>query len=104
MEAVHEGCGRAAGGAGEWSDEPIQYDETGALCGAQPTLGMDVHPGLQLGRARLQETADFLRDFLGRLECIAGSKKGGACPGHLAAAPGTGFTLGTDHYPDIPNR
>ena len=29
------------------SYEPIQYDETGSLCGAQPTLGMDVHPGPQ---------------------------------------------------------
>ena len=27
--------------------EPIQYDETGTYCGAQPTLGMDVHPDAQ---------------------------------------------------------
>jgi hypothetical protein len=29
--------------------------------GAQPNLGMDVHPGLKVSRERLQETADFLR-------------------------------------------
>ena len=58
------------------SYEPIQFDETGALCGAQPTLGLDVHPNLKLSKARLQETADFLRDFLGRLECLASTAKG----------------------------
>ena len=85
------------------SYEPIQYDETGALCGAQPTLGMDVHPGLKLGRQRLQETADFLKDFLGRLECIAGSKRAG-CPVNLATGAGTGFTLVTDHIPEFTKR
>ena len=83
--------------------EPIQYDENGQLCGAQPTLGMDVHPGLQLHRGRLKETADFLDEFLGRLECIAG--KGRNCPGNLATgASGTGFRLITDHVPEFTRR
>src|SRR6516225_1994689 len=84
------------------SYEPIQFDETGALCGAQPTLGLDVHPGLRLNRQRLQETADFLHDFLGRLECIAGTK-GRTCPA-LATGSGTGFTLVTDHIPEFTKR
>src|SRR5216683_2334704 len=103
-DALADGFGIQPGRVVQSSYEPIQYDETGALCGAQPTLGMDVHPGLQLGRARLQETADFLRDFLGRLECIAGSKKGGACPANLATGAGTGFTLVTDHIPEFTKR
>ena len=79
-DAFQDGFGVAPARVFQSSYEPIQYDENGALCGAQPTLGMDVHPGLQLSKPRLQETADFLRDFLGRLECIAGSKKAAVRP------------------------
>jgi len=86
------------------SYEPIQYDETGALCGSQPTLGLDVHPNLKLSKQRLQETADFLRDFLGRLECIASTSKGKNCPANLATGAGTGFTLVTDHLPEFTKR
>jgi hypothetical protein len=50
----------------------------------------------------MQETADFLRDFLGRLECIA-STKGKSCP-PLATGAGTGFTLVTDHIPEFTKR
>jgi hypothetical protein len=102
-DALHDGFGVPPARVVQSSYEPIQYDENGALCGAQPTLGMDVHPGLQLSKARLQETADFLRDFLGRLECIAGGKKGG-CPANLATGAGTGFTLVTDHIPEFTKR
>ena len=102
-DALHEGFGVPPSRVVQTSYEPIQYDETGALCGAQPTLGMDVHPGLKLGRQRLQETADFLKDFLGRLECIAGSKHAG-CPANLATGAGTGFTLVTDHIPEFTKR
>jgi hypothetical protein len=102
-DALHDGFGVPPSRVVQTSYEPIQYDETGALCGAQPTLGMDVHPGLKLGRQRLQETADFLKDFLGRLECIAGSKRAG-CPANLATGAGTGFTLVTDHIPEFTKR
>jgi hypothetical protein len=102
-DALHEGFGVPPSRVVQTSYEPIQYDETGALCGTQPTLGMDVHPGLKLGRQRLQETADFLKDFLGRLECIAGSKRAG-CPANLATGAGTGFTLVTDHIPEFTKR
>jgi hypothetical protein len=73
-DALADGFGVAPSRVLQSSYEPIQFDETGALCGTQPTLGLDVHPGLKLNRQRLQETADFLHDFLGRLECIAGTK------------------------------
>jgi len=103
-DALHDGFGVAPSRVVQSSYEPIQYDETGALCGSQPTLGMDVHPGLKLGRQRLQETADFLRDFLGRLECIAGGKNRASCPANLATGAGTGFTLVTDHIPEFTKR
>ncbi len=52
-------------------------------------------------KVRLQETADFLRDFLGRLECIASTSKGKSCPAGLATGSGTGFNLVTDHHPGV---
>ena len=102
-DALADGFGVAARRVLQSSYEPIQFDETGALCGAQPTLGLDVHPGLKLDRGRLQETADFLHDFLGRLECIS-STKGKSCPAGLATGAGTGFTLVTDHIPEFTKR
>jgi hypothetical protein len=101
-DALSDAFGVAPAQVIQSSYEPIQYDETGALCGAQPTLGVDVHPGLSLNRQRLAETADFLKDFLARLECIAG--KGKNCPANLATGAGTGFTLVTDHIPEFTKR
>jgi len=101
-DALNDGFGVPPARVFQSSYEPIQFDETGALCGSQPTLGLDVHPGLKLSKPRLQETADFLRDFLGRLECIS-STKGRNCPA-LATGPGTGFTLITDHIPEFTKR
>jgi len=100
-DAFQEGFGISPSRVFQSSYEPIQNDETGGLCGAQPTLGMDVHTGLKLNRQRLQETSDFLRDFLGRMECIAG--KGNSCPA-LATGAGTGFNLVTDHIPEFTKR
>jgi hypothetical protein len=56
-----------------------------------------------MSRERLHETADFLKDFLVRLECIAGKGHAG-CPGNLATGGGTGFTLVTDHIPEFTKR
>jgi hypothetical protein len=103
-DALHDGFGIAPARVVQSSYEPILYDETGALCGSLPTLGMDVHPGLNLSRARLHETADFLREFLARLECIAGSNGRSGCPAHLATGTGTGFQLVTDHIPEFSKR
>jgi len=103
-DALHDGFGVSPSRVFQSSYEPIQFDETGGLCGGQPTLGMDVHPGLKLNKARLQETADFLRDFLGRLDCIASTSKGRNCPANLATGAGTGFNLVTDHIPEFTKR
>jgi hypothetical protein len=103
-DALHDGFGVAPARVIQSSYEPIQYDETGALCGSQPTLGMDVHPGLKLDRQRLHETADFLVEFLGRLECISGGKSRAGCPANLATGAGTGFRLVTDHIPEFNKR
>jgi hypothetical protein len=104
-DALQQGFGVEPSRVLQTTYEPIQYDENGALCGAQPTLGLDVHPGLQLNRGRLKETADFLDDFLGRLECIASGRGGRSCPANLATGPsGTGFKLITDHVPEFTKR
>jgi len=103
-EALADGFGVTPARVFQSSYEPIQYDETGGLCGAQPTLGVDVHDGLKLDRQRMAETADFLRDFLARLECIAGGKSRAGCPANLATGAGTGFTLVTDHIPEFTKR
>ncbi len=102
-EALRDGFGVTPARVVQSSYEPIHFDETGALCGGQPTLGMDVHPGLKVSRERLQETADFMRDLLRRLECIAGKNRAG-CPADLATGAGTGFTLVTDHIPEFVKR
>jgi hypothetical protein len=102
-QALHDGFGIPPARVVQSSYEPIHHDETGALCGSQPALGMDVHPGLRLSRQRLQETADFLHGLLGRLECIAGKTRAG-CPADLATGAGTGFTLVTDHIPEFARR
>lgn len=102
-EALRDGFGVTPARVVQSSYEPIHFDESGALCGGQPTLGMDVHPGLKVSRERLQETADFMRDLLRRLECIAGKNRAG-CPADLATGAGTGFTLVTDHIPEFVKR
>lgn len=102
-DALADGFGVAPARVLQSSYEPIQFDETGALCGSQPTLGMDVHPGLKFSKQRLKETADFLHDLLARLECIA-STAGHSCPAGLATGTGTGFTLVTDHIPEFTKR
>jgi hypothetical protein len=102
-QALQDGFGVSPARVVQSSYEPIHHDETGALCGTQPGLGMDVYPGLRLSRQRLQETADFLQDLLGRLECIAGKSRAG-CPAGLATGAGTGFRLVTEHIPEFARR
>jgi hypothetical protein len=83
--------------------EPIQYDEVGGYCGAQPTLGMDVHPSLKVNKARLNEAADVAGELQKRLACMASSRNG-SCPGNLATGAGTGFQFITDHVVDFSKR
>jgi hypothetical protein len=103
-DALRDGFGVAPERVVQSSYEPIGNDETGRLCGSQPTLGMDVHPGLQLSRQRLAETSDFLLEFLARLECVSNSKSRAGCPAGLATGTGTGFHLVTDHIPEFAKR
>jgi lysophospholipase L1-like esterase len=84
--------------------EPIQYDETGTYCGAQPTLGMDVHPSLKVSKARLNEASDVAAELHKRLECIASSKSRRDCPAGLATGAGTGFRFITDHVAEFSKR
>ena len=75
--------------------EPIQFDETGNVCGTLPTLGLDVHQKLRYARERTQEVSNFVRDLQGRLECITDGRRAN-CPAGLATGTGTGFKL-IDH-------
>jgi lysophospholipase L1-like esterase len=83
--------------------EPIQFDETGNVCGAQPTLGLDVHPKLKFSRERTQEVSNFVRELQGRLECMTDGRKPN-CPAGLATGNGTGFRLITDHVAEFAKR
>ena len=86
------------------SYEPIQFDETGGLCGSMPTLGMDVQPKLKLNRARVAETANFLKDFQTKLECMTSVSRHAECPRNLATGAGTGFNLVTEHLVKFEKR
>jgi lysophospholipase L1-like esterase len=83
--------------------EPIQFDETGDVCGTLPTLGLDVHPKLRFSRERTQEVSGFVRELQGRLECISDSRRPN-CPAGLATGTGTGFKLITDHLAEFAKR
>ncbi|MFD2182041.1 hypothetical protein [Rhodoplanes azumiensis] len=76
--------------------EPVEYDETGRVCGTQATLGLDVHPKLQFSAARVQQVSDFTRELRARQECIADARKRPGCP-RLATGTGTGFRFVTEH-------
>lgn len=102
-EALRDGFGVEPGRVIHTAYEPIQFDENGQVCGANPALGMDVHPRLRLGRERLAETADFLKDFLTRLECISDARRRSGCPA-LATGAGTGFHLVTEHQQKFARR
>ena len=83
--------------------EPIHFDETGNVCGTQPTLGVDVYPKFRYDRARTQEVSNFARELQSRLECMADARKPG-CPAGLATGAGTGFHFITDHIAEFARR
>jgi hypothetical protein len=103
-DALRDGFGVDPARVVHTSYEPIQFDETGQVCGAQPDLGMDVHPKIRLSQARLTETADFLKEFLARLECISNARRRSDCPAGLATGAGTGFNLVTEHQQKFARR
>ncbi len=83
--------------------EPIQYDETGNVCGAQPTLGLDVFPKFKFDRERVKEVSNFVHELQGRMECISDAGRPG-CPAGLATGTGTGFRLVTAHLAEFARR
>ena len=102
--ALRDGFGVAPGQVVETSYEPIQYDETGAMCGAIPTLGLDVHPKLRMSRERITEAAAFTTELDNRLECLTDVHRRHDCPAGLATGQGTGFHLVTDHLAKFMRR
>jgi len=103
-QALYDGFGIQPARVVQSAYEPIQFDETGALCGSMPTLGMDVQPKLKLNRARVTETASFLHDFQTKLECMTNVSRSASCPRNLATGSGTGFNLVTEHLAKFEKR
>lgn len=103
-QALYDGFGVQPSRVVQSAYEPIQFDETGGLCGSMPTLGMDVQPKLKLNRARVAETASFLHDFQTKLECMTSVSRHADCPRNLATGSGTGFRLVTEHLPKFAKR
>jgi len=102
-DALNDGFGVDPSRVLENAYEPIQFDETGNVCGSQPTLGLDVHPKLKFSRERTHEVSNFVRELQGRLECITDARRPG-CPAGLATGTGTGFHLITDHVGEFAKR
>lgn len=102
-DALNDGFGIEPSRVFQTAYEPIQFDENGQVCGAQPTIGLDVHPKLQYSRERTQEVSTFVRALQTRMECITDARKGG-CPSGLATGAGTGFHLITDHLAEFARR
>jgi lysophospholipase L1-like esterase len=103
-QALRDGFGVAPGQVVQTSYEPIQYDESGAMCGAMPTLGLDVHPKLHMSRERIAEAAAFTTELDNRLECLTDVHRRHDCPAGLATGQGTGFHLVTDHLAKFMRR
>jgi len=103
-DALADGFGVAPWKVVQTSYEPLQFDESGGLCGASPTLGLDVHPKLRLSSARLQEVASFSNELLTRLECLTDTARRADCPAGLATGHGTGFRLVTEHLAKFTRR
>jgi hypothetical protein len=103
-QALYDGFGVQPSRVVQSAYEPIQFDETGALCGSMPTLGMDVQPNLKLNRTRVAETASFLHDFQTKLECMTSVSRSAGCPRDLATGSGTGFNLVTEHLSKFDKR
>ncbi len=102
-EALNDGFGVDPSRVMQNAYEPIQFDETGNVCGSKPTLGLDVYPKFRYDRARVQEVSNFVRELQERQECMADAAKPG-CPAGLATGHGTGFHFITDHAVEFLHR
>jgi hypothetical protein len=101
--ALKDGLGVEPGRVLQNAYEPIQYDESGQVCGANPTIGLDVHKGLAFNRARMQEVSNVGNAMQQRMACIADAKRPG-CPANLATGAGTGFRFVEDHTAEFAKR
>lgn len=99
-EALRDGFGVDPSRVLQNGYEPIQFDETGNVCGAQPTIGLDVYPKFKYDRQRTAEVATFVGELAQRQECITDAR-GAGCPAGLATGGGTGFHFITDHMPEF---
>jgi len=102
-DALNDGFGVTPSQVVQTAYEPLQYDETGALCGMRPTLGVDVHPKLRISRERIQEASAVQAELNAKLECSADASRRRDC-GSLATGRGTGFKLVTDHVAKFAKR
>jgi lysophospholipase L1-like esterase len=102
-EALSDGFGVDPSQVMQNAYEPIQFDETGNVCGSQPTLGLDVYPKFRYDRARIQEVSNFVHELEERQECMTDAAKAG-CPAGLATGRGTGFHFITDHTVEFLHR
>lgn len=102
-QALHDGFGVEPSRVLQNAYEPIQFDETGNVCGTQPTLGLDVFPKFRYDRQRSQEVSHFVGELQKRLECISDAHRAG-CPAGLATGSGTGFQFITDHVSEFVRR
>ena len=96
-DAFHDGFGVPPSQVVQTTYEPLQYDETGALCGTRPTLGVDVHPKLRISRERIQEASAFQGELNAKLECITDASRRRDCPAISppAAAPASSSSPST---------
>ena len=95
-QALEDGFGVAPAQVVQTQYEPLQYDETGQLCGSCRRSASTSRPNLRFSRQRLREVSAFHAKLVQRLGCIA-SAKGADCPLDLATGAGTGFHLVGDH-------
>jgi hypothetical protein len=102
-QALHDGFGVDPSRVLQNAYEPIQFDETGNVCGAQPTIGLDVFPKFKFDRGRTQQVSAFVAALVQRQECIADANKPG-CPAGLATGRGTGFHFIIDHMAEFSHR
>ncbi|MGB6538268.1 MAG: hypothetical protein WBF58_20155 [Xanthobacteraceae bacterium] len=102
-EALNDGFGVDPSRVMQNAYEPIQFDETGNVCGSKPTLGLDVYPKFRYDRARVQEISNFVHELQERQECMVDAAKPG-CPTGLATGHGTGFHFITDHAVEFLHR
>ena len=102
-EALRDGFGIDPSRVLQNTYEPIQFDETGNVCGNQPTLGLDVYPKFRYDRQRVLAVSNFVGELQHRLECLANDALPG-CPAGLATGRGTGFVFITDHAREFARR